>query len=93
MLVRRAALFLLLAAGFMLSTSSGSEAQEWNPQRLGAPLFRDPIWVYNNWSAYGLPTLRCAILGSRSCTWLRTLQGPLSIATICHTNLVQHSSK
>ena len=27
-------------------------AQDWNPQRLGEPLLRDPIWVYNNWSSY-----------------------------------------
>lgn len=26
--------------------------QKWNPQALGAPLLRDPIWVYNNWSSY-----------------------------------------
>lgn len=27
-------------------------AQEWSPQALGEPLRRDPIWVYNDWSAY-----------------------------------------
>ena len=27
-------------------------AQNWDPQRLGEPLLRDPIWVYNNWSSY-----------------------------------------
>jgi len=52
MRISRAALLLLLAAGFVLATSSGSGAQEWSPQRLGTPLLRDPIWVYNNWSAY-----------------------------------------
>jgi hypothetical protein len=26
--------------------------QRWAPARLGEPLLRDPIWVYNNWSAY-----------------------------------------
>ena len=26
--------------------------EEWEPSRLGAPLLRDPIWVYNDWSAY-----------------------------------------
>ena len=51
-LIWRAALLLLLATAFVLATSSGSGAQEWNPQRLSAPLLRDPIWVYNNWSAY-----------------------------------------
>jgi hypothetical protein len=51
-LIRRAALLLLLATAFVLATSYGSGAQEWNPQRLGEPLLRDPIWVYNNWSAY-----------------------------------------
>ncbi len=25
---------------------------EWAPKRLGEPLLRDPIWVYNDWSAY-----------------------------------------
>ncbi len=24
----------------------------WQPARLGAPLLKDPIWVYNDWSAY-----------------------------------------
>lgn len=27
-------------------------AQHWDPMRLGAPVLRDPIWVYNNWSSY-----------------------------------------
>jgi len=27
-------------------------SQDWDPARLGAPLLRDPIWVYNNWSSY-----------------------------------------
>jgi hypothetical protein len=26
--------------------------QSSDPSRLGAPLLRDPIWVYNNWSSY-----------------------------------------
>lgn len=26
--------------------------QKWSPQALGEPLRRDPIWVYNDWSAY-----------------------------------------
>jgi hypothetical protein len=24
----------------------------WDPSKLGAPLLRDPVWVYNDWSAY-----------------------------------------
>ena len=27
-------------------------AQQWSPAQLGEPLLRDPIWVYNDWSAY-----------------------------------------
>jgi hypothetical protein len=50
--VSRAAVLLLFAAGFGLATPVGGGAQEWNPQRLGEPLLRDPIWVYNDWSAY-----------------------------------------
>lgn len=26
--------------------------QTWQPSRIGAPLLKDPIWVYNDWSAY-----------------------------------------
>jgi hypothetical protein len=48
----REALLLLLAGGFVLAAPVGGGAQEWNPQRVGEPLLRDPIWVYNNWSAY-----------------------------------------
>ena len=48
----RAAVLLLLAVGFVLAAPVGGGAQEWSPQRLGEPLLRDPIWVYNNWSAY-----------------------------------------
>ena len=29
-----------------------SAEQKWDPQAVGAPLLRDPIWVYNNWSSY-----------------------------------------
>ena len=29
-----------------------STTAEWSPLRLGEPLLRDPVWVYNNWSAY-----------------------------------------
>jgi hypothetical protein len=43
----------LLMLGVLLSTFiSVSGAQEWNPQRLGEPMLRDPIWVYNDWSSY-----------------------------------------
>jgi hypothetical protein len=48
----RTAFLLLLAGGFVLAAPIASGAQEWNPQRVGEPLLRDPIWVYNNWSAY-----------------------------------------
>jgi hypothetical protein len=24
----------------------------WEPGKLGAPILPDPIWVYNDWSAY-----------------------------------------
>lgn len=44
-------LFVIALVGF-LATLSSAASQEWNPQRLGAPLLRDPIWVYNNWSSY-----------------------------------------
>jgi hypothetical protein len=29
-----------------------SEPSKWSPALLGEPLSRDPIWVYNDWSAY-----------------------------------------
>jgi hypothetical protein len=32
--------------------SPGTQAGQWDPMRLGQPLLRDPIWVYNDWSAY-----------------------------------------
>jgi hypothetical protein len=31
------------------STSRGTD---WSPAKLGEPLLRDPVWVYNNWSSY-----------------------------------------
>jgi hypothetical protein len=46
------ATFLLLLAGSILAAPTASGAQDWNPQRLAKPLLRDPIWVYNDWSAY-----------------------------------------
>jgi hypothetical protein len=33
-------------------TPSTVSATQWLPMRLGEPLLRDPIWVYNDWSAY-----------------------------------------
>lgn len=32
--------------------SSASSSSEWSAGKLGEPLSRDPIWVYNDWSAY-----------------------------------------
>jgi hypothetical protein len=29
-----------------------ASAETWMPSRLGSPVLRDPIWVYNDWSAY-----------------------------------------
>jgi hypothetical protein len=46
------AFLLLLAIACALAAPVESAAQEWSPQRLGEPLLRDPVWVYNNWSAY-----------------------------------------
>jgi hypothetical protein len=28
------------------------DATQWSPSKLGGSLLRDPVWVYNNWSAY-----------------------------------------
>jgi hypothetical protein len=40
----------------MANATGGAKARsattEWNPSRLGEPLLREPIWVYNDWSAY-----------------------------------------
>jgi hypothetical protein len=33
-------------------SSPSATATPWDPMRLGQPLLRDPIWVYNDWSAY-----------------------------------------
>jgi len=40
----------VLAAGPQASPSPTEHA--WDASLLGAPLLRDPIWVYNDWSAY-----------------------------------------
>ena len=29
-----------------------ADAAGWSPSKLGEPLLRDPVWVYNNWSSY-----------------------------------------
>jgi hypothetical protein len=31
---------------------SPAAAAQWMPSKLGSPVLRDPIWVYNDWSAY-----------------------------------------
>jgi hypothetical protein len=28
------------------------DSKGWLPSRLGEPMLRDPMWVYNNWSSY-----------------------------------------
>ncbi|MGH9732971.1 MAG: hypothetical protein ACRD8A_00085 [Candidatus Acidiferrales bacterium] len=52
---------LLVACALAVRTHSSEQPaatlemqtpQQWSPQALGAPLRRDPIWVYNDWSAY-----------------------------------------
>jgi hypothetical protein len=32
--------------------STAATTAGWSPEKLGEPLLRDPIWVYNDWSAY-----------------------------------------
>jgi hypothetical protein len=32
--------------------ASTTPAASWSPNKLGAPVLRDPIFVYNNWSSY-----------------------------------------
>jgi hypothetical protein len=29
-----------------------ADSQAWLPSRLGEPMLRNPVWVYNNWSSY-----------------------------------------
>ena len=40
------------AAALFLLAATVAVAQKWSPALLGEPLLRDPIWVYNDWSAY-----------------------------------------
>ena len=42
----------LVVLTIFVGAAASALAQDWNPQSLGAPLLRDPIWVYNNWSSY-----------------------------------------
>src|SRR5580704_7614257 len=43
---------LAIPAVAQMAVSSDPNATQWAPMRLGEPLLRDPIWVYNDWSAY-----------------------------------------
>ncbi|HXM95862.1 MAG TPA: hypothetical protein VOA64_16700 [Candidatus Dormibacteraeota bacterium] len=43
---------LALPAAARQHQSGGTPGSQWTPMRLGEPLLRDPIWVYNDWSAY-----------------------------------------
>ncbi len=43
---------VLITVALCSLSAQESEEKAWNPSRLGTPLLRDPIWVYNNWSAY-----------------------------------------
>jgi hypothetical protein len=49
-----AVVFISLAASAQQTapTPSTGKPSEWSPMALGEPLLRDPIWVYNDWSAY-----------------------------------------
>ncbi len=39
-------------AGAAPQRASPASSPKWLPEKLGEPLLRDPIWVYNDWSAY-----------------------------------------
>ena len=43
---------VILVYLFIVGPARPAPPQGWDGQHLGAPLLRDPIWVYNNWSAY-----------------------------------------
>ncbi|MGA8764178.1 MAG: hypothetical protein WB562_15025 [Candidatus Sulfotelmatobacter sp.] len=44
--------FVLITIALCTLSAQEFEEKAWDPSRLGTPLLRDPIWVYNNWSAY-----------------------------------------
>jgi hypothetical protein len=44
--------FYTVPAGAQGHASVAAGAMQWVPAHLGEPLLRDPIWVYNDWSAY-----------------------------------------
>jgi hypothetical protein len=48
--LRGSGLFSVLPLTLCLLTVPA--AAQWTPTRLGEPVLRDPIWVYNDWSAY-----------------------------------------
>lgn len=52
LLVACTAVFSTHSSPLRAATAENQTAQEWSPQALGEPLRRDPIWVYNDWSAY-----------------------------------------
>ena len=60
-LIFAAALAVFAAAGAIqaqnpaapaASSQAQANANAWSPEALGEPLLRDPVWVYNDWSAY-----------------------------------------
>ena len=40
------------AASRNLTRHPRADATGWSPSKLGEPVLRDPVWVYNNWSSY-----------------------------------------
>ncbi len=66
-IARRVMFLLFLAAGLAIfpasraadaqnsatrAAASTAQLDGWSPASLGEPLLRDPVWVYNDWSAY-----------------------------------------
>lgn len=52
-----AAIICAMSAHLFLGQSDSSsqtpaDGSTWNADKLGEPLLRDPVWVYNNWSSY-----------------------------------------
>ena len=51
-------LLLSTGAGWLSRAQNGflplaqSSGRSWNPSKLGEPVLREPVWVYNNWSSY-----------------------------------------